>query len=432
MGIVSQSIKKSIGNNISGQIGGVTALNGVIDAVTMTITVDTTAQFPTSGLLVIEDEYITYVGTTATEFTGCMRGTYGSTAASHADSIAVSGMLIGEPDTNNEMNVFVSYVADQNMNLHLEFSDDSAVTWYVDGPTSGISMLADVHDHAIALKGPRSFRVRVVNKAASLGNITLFSYLGQFPTDVIPRTFTNIDIGEGNVPGQTSWYVIGKNLSFGSTPEDAWPAGGTITVLTSAETMDIVSTSANDTLAGTGAKAVTVIGLDDNWMEITENVILNGTTPVTTTKAFLRINRMLVAQAGSLEYNDGAITATASTAATIQANIIATESLSSDGHYTVPYGKKFYPVRMDFNSATTTTPVNVEFKAYVKFRNLSAAAPYILYYDRTINTGVANIVSGEIPISQPLGPTAELIFRMSSTGTGTSGHMRVAGLLVDI
>ncbi len=64
-------------------------LNGGIDAVVTTITVDDTAGFPTTGLIMIDTELISYSGLTATTFTGCVRGAEGTTAASHSDNATV-------------------------------------------------------------------------------------------------------------------------------------------------------------------------------------------------------------------------------------------------------------------------------------------------------------------------------------------------------
>ena len=56
----------------------------LVDDVSTTINVADTSQFPASGMLLIDAEIITYTGKTGTSFTGCVRGTNGSTAAIHA------------------------------------------------------------------------------------------------------------------------------------------------------------------------------------------------------------------------------------------------------------------------------------------------------------------------------------------------------------
>lgn len=67
-----------------------TLLDGAIDAVVTTITVDSTDDFPSAGVMNIGSEKISYTGVTATTFTGCTRGALGTTAASHSDNASVT------------------------------------------------------------------------------------------------------------------------------------------------------------------------------------------------------------------------------------------------------------------------------------------------------------------------------------------------------
>ena len=72
-----------------GEYSNRTQLNGAINASVTTITVDDTSTFPTSGTLKIGNEEVTYTGKTSTTFTGCTRGANSTTAATHADNLAV-------------------------------------------------------------------------------------------------------------------------------------------------------------------------------------------------------------------------------------------------------------------------------------------------------------------------------------------------------
>jgi len=64
-------------------------LNGSIDNSQTTITVDSTTNFPASGTILIDSELITYVSKNSTQFLTCVRGTNGTTAASHNDNTKV-------------------------------------------------------------------------------------------------------------------------------------------------------------------------------------------------------------------------------------------------------------------------------------------------------------------------------------------------------
>jgi hypothetical protein len=69
-------------------------LNGAINNSVTTITVVSTSAFTASGAIWINGEYITYSGKTATDFTGCVRGADGTTAASQ-----LSGALVSQATT---------------------------------------------------------------------------------------------------------------------------------------------------------------------------------------------------------------------------------------------------------------------------------------------------------------------------------------------
>lgn len=63
--------------------------SGGISSSDTTVTVTSTTDFPTTGRLIIESEQILYTGKTSTTFTGLVRGDGRTTAASHADGLAV-------------------------------------------------------------------------------------------------------------------------------------------------------------------------------------------------------------------------------------------------------------------------------------------------------------------------------------------------------
>lgn len=66
-----------------------TNLNGGINSSATTITVGATAAFATTGAITIDSEIIIYTGKTSTTFTGCTRGSFSTTAASHSSGAAV-------------------------------------------------------------------------------------------------------------------------------------------------------------------------------------------------------------------------------------------------------------------------------------------------------------------------------------------------------
>lgn len=136
---------------------------------------------------------------------------------------------------------------------------------------------------------------------------------------------------------------FGYNNAVGTSQEEIWNVGGVEAYLATAETMNIASTSEEDDAdkdpAGTGAYTLTIFGLDNNWDEVTETVTLNGTSDVETTNSYLRVFRMIVNTAGSTGSNVGTITATASSAASVHAQINPTDNQTLKINFSIPQDK---------------------------------------------------------------------------------------------
>lgn len=150
---------------------------------------------------------------------------------------------------------------------------------------------------------------------------------------------------------------FGYNLDVDSGAEETiWPMGGTWSPTSGAETVEIVSSSSNDTnSSGTGARLVAVFGLDTDYNEVSElTLALNGTTAITTTNQYRYINRIAVALSGSSNYNEGVITATQQTSGAVLAQIPAQTSITQQAVYTVPAGHSAYLQGILFNGVKST------------------------------------------------------------------------------
>ena len=161
-------------------------------------------------------------------------------------------------------------------------------------------------------------------------------------------TEQNINIARGLIRGATVVHKFGRNPSIGGAPETIWMHGGTYTYLTSASTVYVSGADAQDSAAGTGARTVTVQGLDANYNEIEETLTVDGAV---STKSFLRVFRAFVASAGSLQSNKGAVLVStgASGGGTVLADIGVIGSGTTFGLgqtqlalYTIPAGKTGY------------------------------------------------------------------------------------------
>jgi hypothetical protein len=71
-----------------------------------------------------------------------------------------------------------------------------------------------------------------------------------------------LQVSRGQIPGHDFVHKFGYNPTIGVTDETIWSQGGVYVYPTTASTMYISSSSTADTAAGTGARTVTVSGLD--------------------------------------------------------------------------------------------------------------------------------------------------------------------------
>ncbi len=150
-----------------------------------------------------------------------------------------------------------------------------------------------------------------------------------------------IEATKGNIIGQQTGNQFGENLVVGVVFEDIQSQGGILVFLEAAETMDIVSTdTVNDISGGANAHSVLIKGLDENFTEI-EEVVLLAAVANTTVNEYIRIQSSEVLNVGTYgASNAGIISVTASVSATSQSEIPLGESKSSSTHYTVPLGQK--------------------------------------------------------------------------------------------
>jgi hypothetical protein len=162
--------------------------------------------------------------------------------------------------------------------------------------------------------------------------------------------------------GQVAWHYdvhkFGFNPDIDDTLETVWAQGGLYSYLAAATQLSVSSSSTDDTSAGTGARTVTLSGLDANYSEISETVTLNGQTAVTTTNSYLRIFRMVVNSAGSGGENAGVIYAgTGTVTSGVPANKYATIAIGDNqtlmAIWTVPANHTAYLLQTDVTVATT-------------------------------------------------------------------------------
>jgi hypothetical protein len=156
----------------------------------------------------------------------------------------------------------------------------------------------------------------------------------------------DLQVARGQVDGHSAVEIFGYSAAIGSTAqgpmwEGQTQSGGLYTPPSSAAPLVLVSSSASDTTA----LSVKIEGLSSTYAPLVETIALNGTTNVTTTGSFLRINAMYVTNGT----NVGTITAKISS--TTYAQINAGIGQTQMSIYTVPAGYTFYLSSLQYDAA---------------------------------------------------------------------------------
>lgn len=107
-------------------------------------------------------------------------------------------------------------------------------------------------------------------------------------------------VARGDITGAQVFYGYGEKTTTGADSGVLWPNGAFVFPSSAGVQMAIVSTSANDAAAGTGARTIEIHYLDANLVSQVETVTMNGVTPVNTVATNIRfIQCMHVITVGS-------------------------------------------------------------------------------------------------------------------------------------
>jgi len=234
-----------------------------------------------------------------------------------------------------------------------------------------------------------------------------------------------IDVTRGAYEGLTVVHKFGRNDAVGTSIQPV-ALGGNYRTPSTLTSLEVVSDSANDTAAGSGARKVKVQGLSTGWVLTEEEITLNGTTPVALANQYFRIFRAFVSESGSYATQStpshaGQLTIQESGAGdewTIINDVsVFAKSQSQIACYTVPAGYSAV-VKSVWTHVESTKPANIYF-----FQRQDAdvvSAPYSamrLVQEWDGVDGQANLA-----VDTPLGPFPSKtdIGFMAKVATGTA------------
>lgn len=162
------------------------------------------------------------------------------------------------------------------------------------------------------------------------------------------------------------------SANIGTVEQPIWAGGATYEFIDTPEAVNIVSDNLNDTLAGTGAQKVKVIGLNAGVIT-TEIIDLDGTTPVAMANQYDFIHRMFIVQAGSTSPvipaiagsvgAAGNITATGVTSSAVRAVITNGNATTLQTPIRVPIGERW---QIHDVTVTAGKGQEVNFQSYIR------------------------------------------------------------------
>ena len=327
--------------------------------------------------------------------------------------LTASGFVTGSP-----------VVSDATMTEDESFSIPSVVTG-----TPEVNSTAISQNYSLVTDGILTGRPDVED--ATDPN-TLFEQVEQKMLGGWPRRLfehTDLAIARGFTKGHKALYKFGYNPDVNGDEETVWAQGGNMTYPTSAVTMFVSSTSANDANGGTGANSILIQGLDENYDEIEETVFLNGQTQVATQLAYLRVYRAFVTLAGTGGTSGGTIYVGSSGATGGVPNTTVYANLSFGNQtqiaaYTVPAGYTLYVDDINFTAALSQA-------------NKTATCSFVsrtfgsnVFRTRLINVLQSNQLIAKFEYPQPFTEKTDLECRVITNTTNNAIGASFQGVLI--
>jgi hypothetical protein len=236
-----------------------------------------------------------------------------------------------------------------------------------------------------------------------------------------------LQVSRNQIMGHSPANIFG----YGTTPATA---GLFRTVWENMSTTDYVFPSAASTMTlvstvNTDTATITITGLDSSYNILTENLVLNGTTGVTTVNSYFRINSIAVS-VGSATNPTGVITLSVSSTVYAQINtqvvnsVTTSVGISQMGVYTVPNGYTFYGSRYGAYSSFNGNSTN--YTTYRALTNSSSGVQRVIV-QTPFNTSYG--VQRNFPF--PYANGTDLRFQIaSSAATAAVVSINIGGVLI--
>jgi len=238
--------------------------------------------------------------------------------------------------------------------------------------------------------------IRLSTSAKADTSHELVTRLDRLPIDNIEN-----DIARGKVPNAYGFAAFGER-TFAGSQENAviWSNGNFTGPAIGGAQMSIVSTSANDSAAGTGIRTIELHYLDVNLIEHVVTITLNGLTPVLTAATDIYfINEMHVMTVGSNLKAAGDIII--SNSGITYAEILTNKLLMTSSARMVPKGKRGFIAGAVAGSSSANADSRVTIRLVSSSYNGNIFVnPFLL-----LPLGSVDLQDGSVTFSFPVPPS---------------------------
>lgn len=235
-----------------------------------------------------------------------------------------------------------------------------------------------------------------------------------------------IEVAKGNVPKHSLIQKFGMNYGLGTSYEPV-SVGGVYNTpqVAGATTLRVKAGNANDTAAGSGAREVTLEGLDETGALVTEAIATAGASASSaTTTTFIRLFRVFVSSSGTYATaaagsHSADIVIENGAGGTDWATIYSTgfpHSQSEIGAYSVPLGKTAY--LLDYRAFSDSSK-SFEFLFFKRESILDTAAPYEAMRVQFEGVGITTTLDVELSGPIKFDALTDIGF-MAKTTSGTA------------
>jgi len=244
----------------------------------------------------------------------------------------------------------------------------------------------------------------------------------------------DLAVAQGEIAGVSCFSKFGQNSDVDNTREDIWEAGGDYTYPAAGGIqMQIVSTDIADNPASTGSWTVRVSYLDGSGLEATEDLTMDGQTPVLTVATdILRVNYLSVQTSGTNLLAEGTITLESVGGAEEYCRITAGGNQSLTSVYTVPANKNLFLTQWSVSTNEDANADATEHYLRVTTNSQGEITPGLFHFKANIGTLGAPAVITLGPLKCP--PLSDV--KVSSIANGAVSNVTVntnyIGLLIDV